>query len=162
MLRLGEQKPHRGRGLVTVVFGVVLFVVGMLVAGPSTPAATASQAVAASIGIAVVLGGSLLVLLGAAHLWVVGRPMTWPRSLLAAVLAVAALLLGFVVFPSWWLSSMRGIDPKWAKDLVSLLYILALFATIGHLLREPVEGGSRTSSVSAYGRTLVRGGGSGR
>jgi len=147
---------------VAILFGVVLFVVGMLVTGPSTPAATASQAVAASIGIAVVFAGSLLVLLGVAYLWLVGRPMTWPRALLGAVLAVSALLLGFSVFPSWWLISMRGIDPKWAKDLVSLLYLLALFAAVGRLLRQPVKAGSHASSVSAYGRTLIKGGDSGR
>lgn len=146
----------------TILFGVVLFVAGMLMAGPSVPASTSSQAVVASIGIAVVLAGSLLVLLGVAYLWVVGRPMTWPRSLLGAVLAVSALLLGFGVFPSWWLNSMQGIDPKWAKDLVSFLYVLALFAGVGHLLREPVEAGSRGPDVSAYGRTLVKGGNSGR
>ncbi|HDL48383.1 MAG TPA: hypothetical protein ENH33_00265 [Actinobacteria bacterium] len=160
-MRLGEQKPHRGRGLVAILFGVVLFVVGMLVAGPSTPASTASQAVVASIGIAVVFAGSLLVLLGVAHLWLVGRSMTWPRALLGAVLIASALFLGFAVFPSWWLISMQSIGPKWAKDLVSLLYVLALFAAVEHLLREPVKSGSRVSSVSAYGRTLVKRGDSG-
>ena len=137
--------------------GVILLIVGVLVAGPSDPASNAGQAVVASIGIALVLIGSILVL-GVAKLWVIGQEMTWSRAVLGGALSVLVMILTFAVAPSWWLQSMRDLGPAWAKDLVSLVYLVALFAAGGYLLRGPVGVAAGSSGVSAYGRTLVKGG----
>jgi len=162
MLRLDERKQHLGRGLVAMLMGLVLLVVGILVTGPSSPASTAGQAVVVSIGIALALVGALLIVIGVAKAGITGRKQTWSRATLGAVLFVSALLLGFAVFPSWWLRAMRNLGPTWAKDLVSLAYVAAIFAAGGYLLKGPVETMPRVSGVSAYGRTLVKGDGSGR
>ncbi len=160
MLKVDGQ--HRGRGAVAMVLGAALIVGGVLIAGPFVPASDAGQAALASLGIALALAGSLLFLLGSAKVWLAGRDVTWPRAFFGSALVVLALVLGFAVYPSWWQRSMHELGPEWAKDLVSVVYLVALFAAGTYLMRERTETPDGTSGLSAYGRQLVKGGSGGR
>lgn len=145
---------HRGRGLIALLGGLVLGAIAVVVVSKSTPALSSIDAVVVSVGLLLLLAGSLLVLLGIAH-WLAGRDSTWPVDTARAALVAVALVLAFVVAPAMWMHAMRLLGPEWAKDLVSLLYLAVVVAITVTLLRTPKK---RTgpSGVSAYGRTLIR------
>jgi hypothetical protein len=153
-LRLDERHP--GRGLAALLGGAVLVVIGILISGPATPSASSLEAIIGSIGMTVSLLGSLLALLGVAYLTVSGRPVTWAAAAFGAILVWTALVVTFAVVPAWWVRSMRDLGPAWAKDLVALVYLGAVFGASLMTLRGPGLLRRRPSGVSAYGRTVVK------
>lgn len=155
MERLRLDERHRGRSLAAFIGGAAMIAVGAVVSSSTTPALSSADAVFVSIGFLLVLVGALLIVLGIGY-WIGGKPSTWPVATLRGVLAAAAVLLAFVVVPALWMRSMRYLGPGWAKELVSLLYLIAVFVASGVILRAPSERTSGPSGVSAYGRTLVK------
>lgn len=145
---------HRGRGLVAVIAGLVLGAIGAVVASKVSPALSTGDSAVVSIGLFVLLVGALLVLLGIAY-WLAGRASTWPVAIGNALLAALAVALVFVVVPAMWMSAMRLLGPQWAKELVSLVYLVVM-STAAVMLLRPSRKKTGPSGVSAYGRTLIR------
>jgi drug/metabolite transporter (DMT)-like permease len=157
MNMLSVDGRHTGRGLASIIGGLVLSVIGGLLLGNVSVAVSTLDALVVTIGAILLLAGVLLVLLGIAYAFG-GDGSSWPTATLRAILALLALVAGFAVVPALWVRSMRLLGPEWAKQLALLVYVVGAFLGIGRLLlrdrtrsEKPVVKG-----VSVYGRTLVK------
>ena len=140
-----------------------------------------------TVGHLVAITGSQLMIAGALFLWVVGRPMTWPRATFAAFIAWIELVLIFGTIPSEWLNLAQGplgwtsqriavTVPTWMvlgqevsisfaalKDLISIGYnqtmlvAAIVFAYFIQGFGHPKPPKEGPVGTSRYGRPLVKG-----
>jgi hypothetical protein len=71
-----------------------------------------------AIGYLVALGGSQMMLVGAAFAFVLGRRMTWAVAALAAFLTWIELVIVFAIVPSEWLN-LAQTDLDWSSQRIA-------------------------------------------
>ena len=134
----------------------------------------------------VALVGSQLLVAGILVGWVLGRPLTWARATVAAMLTTLEAIVLFGIVPNQWLSLTQGTFewtsqkvaftlPKWLllnnevsvsygaiKDIVSGTYSAGLLGAIligAYQLQERAKRAKQPQpqKLSGYGRPLVKG-----
>ncbi len=130
--------------------------------------------------------GSQLLLAGITFGWMLGRPLTWARASVGAMLFTVEAILLFGVVPNQWLTLAQGTFewteqkvaftvPRWLvlnnevsisygaiKDLVSGGYsavVLGVIAVTAYQLQERAKRKDEPPApkLSAYGRPMVKG-----